>query len=375
VSAWTDFLEKVKAQNFGPDDSQIVSSLVHPARGLGKFGEFLQQSMQAASQATMRGDNQALRDNAVIGANNLAGLMQTGAIPFAPSGRGTLGTFIGPKSEGWSHEVAAKASKLLDEGVDPTQVWKQHLIGRMPDKSLFSEIDDSVLTTQGTSVIKNAVDPKAIMKGAPVSMSLRSWLDHPELYKKYPDAQDITLEPIPDKNFHGKYDPMTDVMNISTFSPDMKSTVLHEGQHAIQDREGWARGGNPSDINLDEFAPLRQKEYNDIGNVLLPDTMKRYKEATSQSEKDAILAERRSLMSRQHQMQKQTPDDIQMEIYKRLTGEAQSRATQERMDKPMEWRRENYPLANDKLSDIPLKDLINRYDTGIQSHVMKRNKK
>jgi hypothetical protein len=111
MSTWTDFLEKVKAQNFGPDDSQIVSSLVHPARGLGKFGEFLQQSMQAASQAPMQGDNQALRDNAAIGANNLAGLMQTGAMPFAPSGAGTLGTI-----KAW-HGSPHKFTQFKDEAI------------------------------------------------------------------------------------------------------------------------------------------------------------------------------------------------------------------------------------------------------------------
>lgn len=50
-----------------------------------------------------------------------------------------------------------------------------------------------------------------------------------------------------------------------------------------------------------------------------------------------------------------------MEAYRRLTGEAQARATQDRMNMNMQQRRESYPLANDMLSDIPLKNLINRY--------------
>jgi hypothetical protein len=204
MSAWTDFLDKVKAQNFGPDDSQIVSSLVHPARGFSKLGEFIQQSVQAASQAPMQGDNQALRDNAVVGANNLAGLMQTGAIPFAPrSAGGTLGTFVGPKSSGWNSEAAAQASKLLDEGANPAQFIK----------------------SQGT-------------------------------------------------------------ISGTTLTDDIK------------------------DLGINEY-----------------------------------------------------------QAYRRLTGEAQSRATQDRMKMNMDERRNTYPLAGDKLSDIPLKDLINRYDTGIQSSV------
>jgi hypothetical protein len=52
-------------------------------------------------------------------------------------------TFTGPKSMGWNHDAANTATKLLDNGADPSQVWKDHLIGRMPDGKLFSEIDDS----------------------------------------------------------------------------------------------------------------------------------------------------------------------------------------------------------------------------------------
>ena len=50
-----------------------------------------------------------------------------------------------------------------------------------------------------------------------------------------------------------------------------------------------------------------------------------------------------------------------MQQYQRLTGEAQARATQDRMNMNMQQRRESYPLANDMLSDIPLGQLINRY--------------
>ena len=50
-----------------------------------------------------------------------------------------------------------------------------------------------------------------------------------------------------------------------------------------------------------------------------------------------------------------------MQAYRRLTGEAQARATQDRMNMNMQQRRESYPLANDMLSDIPLRNLINRY--------------
>jgi hypothetical protein len=389
MSAWTDFLDKVKAQNFGPDDSQVVSSLVHPARGLGKFGEFLQQQVSQAAGMPQNQDEASMysygpsQEQQAAAANNLTGMMQTGAMPFAPrSAGGTLGTFIGPKSAGWNPEAAAQATKLLDAGADPVQVWKQHLIGRMPDKSMFSEIDDS-----GAQSIPNQNwswgNREDYKRGNNAQGALSEFFTHEPLAKEYDGFFDFGG---PNDRRLGTYirrgggdsgsynDGNITVGGVESLNGEAKankSVMLHELQHAIQDREGWARGGNPTDINLDEFAPLRQKEYNDIGNVLLPDTMTRYKAATSQAEKDAILAERKALMTRRQQMTKQTPDEISFELYKRLTGEAQARATQDRMNMNMEQRRELYPLAGDKLSDIPLKDLINRYDSGIQSSVNK----
>ena len=254
--------------------------------------------------------------------------------------------FVGPKSTGWNHEAANTATKLLDEGADPAQVWKENLIGRMPDKSLFSEIDDS-----GAKYIDNH-------EGGYSSGKADRAFKHNNLFEQYPLLKDIGIQHTAGPN--GSLDMNSQKMTLGV-NGDMSSIAAHEFQHAIQKMEGWARGGNPSEINLDEFLPLRQKEYNDIASVLLPETASRYKAATNQEEKDAIMAERKKLMLRQHQMTKQNPEAIQFELYKRLTGEAQARATQDRMNLNMQQRRESYPLSGDKLSDISLKDLINRY--------------
>jgi hypothetical protein len=175
MSNWTDFLKKVKDQNFGPNDSQIVSSLVHPARGLGKFGEFLQQNIQAASQAPVQGGNQLMRDNAAIGANNLVGLMQTGAMPFAPkSAGGTIGsvrrpmdavmtrdlqTLRTPKTEqvksiwdkyftrDWATDIDPLV-KHVDSGGNisgiPQQYGNTHITGMVPSKKWVNNLLDTV---------------------------------------------------------------------------------------------------------------------------------------------------------------------------------------------------------------------------------------
>ena len=66
-----------------------------------------------------------------------------------------------------------------------------------------------------------------------------------------------------------------------------------------------------------------------------------------QSQEDDLLS----------QAKKITP----MQAYRRQTGEAQARATQDRMNMNMQQRRDTYPLAGYKLSDISLDQLINSY--------------
>jgi hypothetical protein len=143
----------------------------------------------------------------------------------------------------------------------------------------------------------------------------------------------------------------------------LKSGTLHELQHAIQRNEGWAQGGSPDNPPLpfmDEinkiraeksklnFDPYAIKNKITSGYHVPEEQLLKYKKWEGlQSQEDDLLG----------QATKITP----MQAYRRLTGEAQARATQDRMNMNMQQRRESYPFANDMLSDIPLKNLINRY--------------
>jgi len=146
--------DKLNAQDFGPNDSIIASSLMHPQEAAGRASDWLQEKMRIAAGIP----NQALEDEGswyqtgIVPSMNeqaqagldLAGLMQTGAMPFAPaSAGGTLGTFIGKNARNWDAQAAKLAEEKLNAGADPAEVWREHLIGRMPDKTLFSEIGDS----------------------------------------------------------------------------------------------------------------------------------------------------------------------------------------------------------------------------------------
>lgn len=365
-------LDTLDAQSFRPGDSLIVSTVNHPVDAVGHGLNWLTNQVNTAAGIPDQYDNPTpwlapSPEQQLQAAGNVAGLAQLGAFPFAPASKGgTVGTFIGPKAATWDAEKAATASKMLDEGVDPALVWKEHLIGRMPDKSLFSEIDDSGAKLRFPEDFKQAIieknaeinsisslvkslkdtkkvqddlfpkdlnaaitrllnDKKALSNDITSTYGLE-WgangytgarlkyaLEHGELPTAYPDLTNnvvVRLERPRNDGLKGSYHKETmDVYARGNTDKGFNatSTALHENQHAIQDYEGWAQGGSPEHF---------------IG------------------EGDALS------------------------MYRRLTGEAQARATQDRLNMNMQQRRENYPLAGGKLSDIPLEQLIYRYGDG-----------
>jgi len=282
-------------------------------------------------------------------------------------------TFIGKNAANWNPVKAAEAEKLLNAGVDPAQVWKEHLIGRMPDKSLFSEIDDS-----GARLLPDRVKEN---KGIP-SYLLDS-LHHPNFNKNY-DINEPAFININDyfKSPSGSYANEGYGKGFVIDAPDYKtgaSTALHELQHAIQDREGWARGGSPDDFPAVNSTALI-KESNDLYKLLNSDYAKELEAAQATGDFKNIIKIRNKNIDEYnkigdvfHRFKTTNLEEARnkaldlgntltpREQYLRLTGEAQARATQDRMNMNMQQRRDTYPLAGGKLSDITLDQLINRY--------------
>lgn len=289
-------IDALKKQNFEDNDSLIASTAMHPIEAAKRLKSWLDLQMNTGmgvpqldeSTGFYRDPTDAQQHEAAF---NIAGLLETGAIPFAPkSAGGTLGTFIGPTSKMWNKANADEAVKLLKQGADPAKVWKEKLVGLWPDGKPFSEIPDNEAVYRGLDGAYNAWAEDAYA--------------HPDLYDNYPHIGNMLVRENDSKG--GSFDPTAwEFMIGKNGTPD--STMPHEVQHAIQQREGWGLGG--------------------------------------------------------------TPDNMDYDIYRRLFGEAQARATQDRLLMDMTQRRDNYPLANGLLSDIPIDDLIYKYsEQGKQSN-------
>ena len=67
-------------------------------------------------------------------------------------------------------------------------------------------------------------------------------LDHPELYKLYPELRNVTVRSDASAGTDGSISGNT--IKIDPTAPDHLGTLLHEVQHWIQGKEGFAKGGN-----------------------------------------------------------------------------------------------------------------------------------
>jgi len=79
---------KLGRQHYGPRDSMIASAIAHPGEGIQKAGQWLQDQMMTASQAPVQPmtDPRGAEAGSEAGLN-LAGMMQTGGLPFGPKSR------------------------------------------------------------------------------------------------------------------------------------------------------------------------------------------------------------------------------------------------------------------------------------------------
>jgi len=333
---------------------------------------------------------------------NLAGTLAGGGLATAPEREAAAGIFGGalgaktankagiwdrmlgrPSNEGISTKADAEA--LLDKGQTPTEVYKQTGWFRGPDGKMRFEISD-----KGARLKTENLEQSGDLGGEPwyrtpysklgpdlteKKMTLGDILDHPQLYKHYPDLKDIELKS-PGFNFgvQGWYSHLDNSMAIAgAKGPDMLSTILHEAQHAVQAREGFARGGNVA-----EFLP-KDEQYKNLESVVkdskevekqfweknivpkFPDVSKypiadwqfdkyikgdRWLNADDKKVLDYIKENHpdymrfKNLLNEGEASLERTGDEAYTK-YKQLWGEAEARITQERQHLDEQMRREH----------------------------------
>ena len=150
---------------------------------------------------------------------------------------------------------------------------------KLPDNQFRFEIDDRPATIKldlddDADALFNEITGDALERVLPrtemgVTKPLSEFLDHDELFDAYPQLKDypVKIKFDTSESARGSFNPRTKqiMVNLADMRPLMpgaattgktlkkviKSTLVHEIQHAVQEIEGFARGSNPRVDNAD----------------------------------------------------------------------------------------------------------------------------
>ena len=286
--------------------------------------------------------------------------------------------FIGENAKTWNKAGAEQFLKLEQSGVDPVDIWKQTGTFRSPDGKLRQEISDVSafarydltpeqtareldLTAQLTygkpyQDLDRATKNKLQKEVNDFQSSLNQNLTYEDLYRAYPELAKIEstaefaniprgrLEQTRVSSIGAGNVPVNERIvgeRMTSKAPteeELKSVLLHETQHAIQNRENFARGGDYSlrignleaeqmaQKYMDTFWPLEEKKGRKFVDV--------WDEA----------------MRWVH-----SPSGGKFERYQNVAGEAEAKAVQSRMNMTPQQRLETYPIQS---YDVPVNQLI-----------------
>jgi hypothetical protein len=191
-----------------------------------------------------REDAQAVSDALVA-----SGMAATGSLAgTAP--RGSFGTFIGRRGsanlEKLGRPAAARALDLAEQL--EAQGAKQSEIRSAAHRILETDPDLGGLHRGADAMWRVEVrdDLASFNEGGPRRSTLGRDLDHPTLYEAYPDLADVHLRRSSDIE-GAEFWPNKLPQEIGLGSANDKPSILHETQHGIADREGFALGSNPDE--------------------------------------------------------------------------------------------------------------------------------
>lgn len=357
VQALSDYMQRVKSGQVAQDGLQKYATMLAP------------QSYESIKRDGMK---TPAVTNETIG-------------ELMPGG-GLLGTIGGKTAKTADMALLAKAGEMKAAGAKAddiyaqTKWWLDH-----PDGKPRFEIDDS-----GAELLdKGLMDFNA---GTGLVRHARM-MSHPELRRAYRDTDYISYRK---QNSPGaSYEEGSDTIRLPQDAghPGMfpamreeavKSPALHELQHAVQGREGFARGGSPGDFSqvpMDtRYSYLNDvdlKLNNGIGELVeqadgvkgllaisrkYPDAYAEYSDALHALGTTNLQQARANISKAFDEADKLSP----YEQYRALAGETEARLVQKRMNMTMQERL-NSPFY--KNYDVPLDQQIVRGDTGISQSV------
>lgn len=236
---------------------------------------------------------------------------------------GAIGTFFAKNSPFWNPRLAEAALASLNKGARREDIFfDTNTWVNPPDGIWRQELDDSVM------IINPAMINSQLPKGSP-AYKLERVIEHNDLFKAAPQLRQTRtfLTTDPTKDSAGVFYPGANVIEVNGKDlAEVRSILIHEVGHGIQRPAGMATGGSWKNLT-----PEMMPHYDFWKQYFLDegiDTAKAHKWAAKSA-------------------------------YKHLFGEAEVRASQERLLLKKDKRREVFPEDS---FDINIADaILHRY--------------
>jgi hypothetical protein len=325
------------------------------------YQQYLQSDIPAAT--LLRGDTNEFLPSVNRNLNQNLSLLSTpeGAMdlvnPMAKVG-GLLGTFIGKGSKLWNPTSYAKALEMEKTGAKAEDIWKETGNAKFADNQWRQEISDNESKTLLTSKAKPTM--------------LNKKLVHNDLFKAYPELNDVSLGLKPTQQSQSSYfDKAKNRIQIGKYSnpeqPPRKEllaqtkAMLNNINQKIEDLA--------KDTTMDKakkYLTYKQylRDFEAIKNNYKKDRDLVTGIPYTQFEPNvsSVLHETQHSIQRLEDWAKggNVKSASGVEAYKRLAGEAEARLTQRRIPLTDAERRANFPYeyGTDYGLDVPFNELI-----------------
>lgn len=346
---------------------------------------------------TGKGQTTRLRDDTVDALGfvplspRTAAAVVSGGLSHAPGVSHAI--FAGVKAN-TSDKAALKAARAMEaKGADPRAIWSETGWFKGGDGLWRFEIDDSKAANLFTRPsmeemrdinggkwikgddfmrehwrtpeaermrVRNSMQSEQLTQYNPTAGQT---ISHPELFAAYPDAADVRTV-MSNKMPIGEagYAEAQDAVILSPVQGEQATNLaLHELQHAIQVREGFARGGSPEIMPelLAQSAAAKRAEAQRLNGIAFRNDPLSTLEVLKPGARARALELDRQAQSLQQWVSRMNEfgDNFAFDAYNRLAGEAEARAVQKRMGMTPAERRAVFPLDS---YDVPIGQLIYR---------------
>lgn len=233
------------------------------------------------------------------------------------------------------------ARKMEEEKKDAKAIkmatgWERGADGKWRYEIPDAKIKDT-MNVGGGQIVKRYEDDMLWNGG-----KLSDVIDAPELFKAYPQLKGVRIDTdaiMNDMPSHGEYDSKNNTITIHADELKYMNDILnHEIQHAIQDIEGFAKGGSPRLVRGEV-----KKRFDEVTKQI-----KQLRAEGKEDEAKALIEKNRGLYNAY------TKND-DFNSYKSLAGEVEARNVQERMNMTPEERRKTLAESTE---DVARKDQI-----------------